>query len=43
VACLFAACDGLIGLPAEIEAVWPDTIEQACILHLTCASRRWVN
>ena len=36
-------CDGLTGLPAAIEAVWPDAIVQTCIVHLTRASLRWVN
>ncbi len=27
-------CDGLKGLPAAIETVWPQTITQTCIVHL---------
>jgi putative transposase len=40
---LIVVCDGLTGLPAAIEAVWPDAIVQTCIVHLTRASLRWVN
>ncbi len=36
-------CDGLVGLPAAIEAVWPAAVVQTCIVHLTRASLRWVN
>jgi transposase-like protein len=27
-------CDGLKGLPAAVNQVWPDTIVQTCIVHL---------
>jgi putative transposase len=40
---LVVVCDGLTGLPAAIEAVWPTAIVQTCIVHLTRASLRWVN
>jgi putative transposase len=40
---LIAVCDGLTGLPAAINAVWPQTKVQTCIVHLTRASLRWVN
>jgi putative transposase len=40
---LIVVCDGLTGLPAAVEAVWPDAIVQTCIVHLTRASLRWVN
>lgn len=40
---LVVVCDGLTGLPAAIEAVWPAAIVQTCIVHLTRASLRWVN
>ncbi|MFF5176394.1 IS256 family transposase, partial [Micromonospora sp. NPDC000089] len=40
---LIVVCDGLVGLPAAIEAVWPDALVQTCIVHLTRASLRWVN
>ena len=26
-------CDGLKGLPASIETVWPQAITQTCIVH----------
>ena len=39
-------CDGLAGLPAAINTVWPQTLVQACVLHLIrntfrYASRRY--
>jgi putative transposase len=40
---LIVVCDGLTGLPAAVEAVWPQAIVQTCIVHLTRASLRWVN
>src|SRR5215213_2952941 len=40
---LVVVCDGLTGLPAAIEAVWPQALVQTCIVHLTRASLRWVN
>jgi putative transposase len=40
---LIVVCDGLTGLPAAVEAVWPDAVVQTCIVHLTRASLRWVN
>ena len=40
---LIVVCDGLTGLPAAVTAVWPNTIVQTCIVHLTRASMRWVN
>jgi len=30
----FLVCDGLKGLPDVVEAVWPQTIVQTCIIHL---------
>jgi putative transposase len=30
----FLVCDGLKGLPAVVESVWPLTIVQTCIIHL---------
>jgi putative transposase len=30
----FLVCDGLKGLPDVVEAVWPRTIVQTCIIHL---------
>ena len=40
---LIAVCDGLTGLPEAINAVWPDTKVQTCVVHLIRASLRWVN
>ena len=40
---LIAVCDGLTGLPDAINAVWPQTKVQTCIVHLIRASLRWVN
>jgi putative transposase len=40
---LIVVCDGLTGLPAAVETVWPEAIVQTCIVHLTRASLRWVN
>jgi len=40
---LVAVCDGLVGLPDAIGAVWPRAMVQTCIVHLTRASLRWVN
>src|SRR3954451_6764499 len=40
---LIAVCDGLTGLPEAINAVWPATRVQTCIVHLIRASLRWVN
>ena len=30
----FLVCDGLKGLPDVVEAVWPQTMVQTCIIHL---------
>src|SRR3954469_3540498 len=40
---LIAVCDGLTGLPEAINAVWPQTRVQTCIVHLIRASLRWVS
>ena len=40
---LIVVCDGLVGLPAAIETVWPAATVQTCIVHLVRASLRWVN
>jgi hypothetical protein len=34
----FVVCDGLKGLPAAIETVWPQAITQTCVIHLLRAS-----
>jgi transposase-like protein len=31
---LMVVCDGLVGLPEAIGAVWPRAITQTCIVHL---------
>ena len=32
-ACI-VACDALRGLPESVEATWPLTVVQTCVLHL---------
>ena len=39
---LIACCDGLKGLPEAIEAVFPQTIVQTCVLHMIRNSLRLV-
>lgn len=31
---LMLVCDGLLGLPDSVAAVWPDTVVQTCVVHL---------
>jgi putative transposase len=38
-----ACCDGLKGFPQAIEAVFPKTIVQTCIVHLVRSSTRFVS
>jgi putative transposase len=38
-----ACCDGLKGFPQAIEAVFPRTIVQTCIVHLVRSSTRFVS
>jgi putative transposase len=40
---LIACCDGLKGFPQAIEAVFPKTIVQTCIVHLVRSSTRLVS
>ena len=40
---LIACCDGLTGLPEAIEATWPQTVVQTCVVHLIRASMRFVS
>jgi putative transposase len=40
---LIVCCDGLKGFPEAIEAVFPNTIVQTCIVHLIRNSMRYVN
>lgn len=39
---IIACCDGLTGLPEAIEATWPHTTVQTCVVHLIRASMRFV-
>lgn len=38
---LMLVCDGLRGLPDAVEAVWPKTIVQTCVVHLLRNSFRY--
>jgi putative transposase len=38
---LFVCCDGLKGLPAAIEATWPQASVQTCVVHLIRNSVRF--
>jgi putative transposase len=40
---IIACCDGLTGLPEAIEATWPRTVVQTCVVHLIRASMRFVS
>ncbi|XKH03348.1 IS256 family transposase [Kytococcus sedentarius] len=40
---LIVCCDGLKGLPEAIEATWPDSMVQTCVVHLIRASMRFVS
>ena len=40
---LIACCDGLVGLPEAIEATWPQTVVQTCVVHLIRAANRYVS
>lgn len=39
---LFVCCDGLVGLPDAIEATWPESLVQTCVVHLIRAANRFV-
>src|SRR6476619_1922556 len=39
---LIVCCDGLTGFPEAIEATWPDSLVQTCVVHLIRASMRFV-
>lgn len=41
--CLILVCDGLKGLPDAVNTVWPQTVVQACIVHLLRASFRYAS
>lgn len=39
---LIVCCDGLTGLPEAVEATWPESMVQTCVVHLIRASMRFV-
>jgi putative transposase len=40
---LFVCCDGLTGLPAAVNSVWPEAVVQTCVVHLLRASMRYAS
>jgi transposase-like protein len=40
---LIVCCDGLTGFPEAIEATWPHSLVQTCVVHLLRASMRFVS
>ncbi len=36
-------CDGLVGLPDAVGAVWPQAVVQNCVVHLLRASFRYAS
>lgn len=40
---LIVRCDGLTGFPEAIEATWPDSLVQTCVVHLIRAAMRFVS
>ena len=40
---LIACVDGLSGFPEAIEATWPHTVVQTCVVHLLRASMRFIS
>lgn len=40
---LIACVDGLTGFPEAIEATWPNTVVQTCVVHLIRASMRFIS
>jgi putative transposase len=40
---LIVCCDGLTGFPEAIEATWPHSTVQTCVVHLIRAAMRFVN
>ena len=40
---LIVCCDGLTGLPDAIEATWPESTVQTCVVHLIRAGMRFVS
>ena len=41
--CSSCAATGLKGLPEAVEATWPNSMVQTCIVHLIRAANRWVS
>ncbi|ERK54176.1 transposase, mutator family [Propionibacterium acidifaciens F0233] len=39
---LIVCCDGLTGLAEAVEATWPDSVVQTCVVHLIRSSMRFV-
>ncbi|MGO2092720.1 MAG: IS256 family transposase, partial [Microbacterium gubbeenense] len=39
---LIVCCDGLTGFPEAIEATWPDSMVQTCVVHLIRGAMRFV-
>lgn len=39
---LIVCCDGLTGFPEAIEAIWPKTTVQTCVVHLIRAAMKFV-
>ena len=40
---LIVCCDGLTGFPEAIEATWPNSTIQTCVVHLIRAAMRFVD
>jgi putative transposase len=40
---LIVCCDGLTGFPEAIEATWPNSTVQTCVVHLIRAAMRFVS
>jgi putative transposase len=40
---LIVCCDGLTGLPAAVNAVWPEAVVQTCVVHLIRTCMRYVS
>jgi putative transposase len=40
---LIVCCDGLTGFPEAIEATWPQSTVQTCVVHLIRAAMRFVS
>ena len=40
---LIVCCDGLTGFPEAVEATWPQSTVQTCVVHLIRSAMRFVN